>query len=202
MEIRLDVVGRRTQARQLQAIMVRLHEVADEGKILREVEDDLKRVALRLARLGYLQRRSPDGKGWRAGKSGGGDLIMSGAMLAALKVEDRESGFALVDRVGAVGGQLYGGSHQYGRTIKARGVVNLRRESGRAIRNAYAFMEGAKPLRWQTTDGRWHSAWKVRVPARPFLPRKGQLPPAWARDFERACGAIMRRHFTSSGANW
>ena len=36
----------------------------------------------------------------------------------------------------------------------------------------------------RTPDGRWHSAWKVRVPARPILPRAGELPARWAEAFE------------------
>lgn len=175
--------------------MARLRDVGGEAGVLRDIEAELESTAMRLARLGYLRRMSPEGKPWRGGKDGGGDLILSGAMFASLRVEDRPSGFALVDRVGSANGQLYGGSHQYGRTIKPRGVVNLRTSSGRAIRGAYARMEGARPLTWRTPDGRWHSAWQVRIPARPIFPRKGTLPPLWARDFERASAAILNRHF-------
>jgi hypothetical protein len=45
--------------------------------------------------------------------------------------------------------------------------------------------KGLKPMRWRTPDGRWHSAMKVRVPARPLLPGSGELRSKWATAFEQ-----------------
>jgi hypothetical protein len=227
-EIILEHAGRRSPSSQLSAIRMRLAEVASEGKWFAQVEEQLRSTAMRLVRAGYLRRESPDGVPWRLGKSSGGDLIMSGAMFASLRVEDRATGFAITDRVTAVGGSYYGGSHQYGRTIKAKGYSALRSAVpfNRSVRDRYKrgplrsgwgmtpvsgnvrlkmrahrFSDGrfryvkeadSKPLTWRTPDGKWHSAYKIRIPARPIVPRSGHLPELWSRDFERACDSILR----------
>ena len=48
-------------------------------------------------------------------------------------------------------------------------------------------------LRRRTPDGHWHSATKVRVPARPILPRSGELPSRWAEAFEAVAREQMDR---------
>jgi len=150
-----------------------LHSVAT-GQVVRTLGDALRARAIELAAQGWDARESPRGAPWRPAKGGlSGSLSLTGRLRAALRVETRPHGFALTDRAQAPGGQLYGGTHQYGRTIRAKGL---------------------KPMRWRTPDGRWHSAWKVRVPARPILPRAGELPARWAEAFE----AVLRERIARS----
>lgn len=234
MEIRLEGSGDRgSPAAQLQAIVARMREVSADRVLLEEVEAELKRTAMTLVRQGYLRRISPDGVPWKPGKSGGGDLVMSGSMFSSVRVEDRPSGFAVISRVAAIDGSYYGGSHQYGRTIRANGYEPLRQavkwngqvvarsakirsRSSQPIRAGFgvwapgrkvrlkmrAMRVGGKylysrtdqtiPLRWRTPDGQWHSAYKIRIPARPIVPRPGRLPVCWANRFEAAAGGILQ----------
>jgi len=135
------------------------------GETVQSFADALRARALELAAQGWDAKESPRGVPWRPAKGGlAGDLSLTGRLRAALRVEPRAGGFAITDRAQAASGQFYGGTHQYGRTMRARGL---------------------KPMRWRTPDGRWHSAWKVRVPARPILPRSGELPARWAQAFEQ-----------------
>lgn len=237
MEIRLEGTGDPwSQGNYLQAMVKRFRDVREERRLLIEVEESLKRTAMTLVRRGYLKRISPDGVPWRPGKSGGGDLIMSGAMFGSLRVEDRPNGFAVVSRVADVDGSYYGGSHQYGRTIRAKGYeplraavrwngqvvarsAKIRSRSSQPIRAGFgvwaqgrrarlkmrAFRVGGKylhsrteetqPMRWRTPDGRWHSAYKIRIPARPIVPRPGRMPVGWTNHFERAAGGILFKLF-------
>ena len=142
-----------------------LHRVAS-GQAVRTLGDALRSRAMELAAQGWDARESPRGTPWRPAAGGhSGGLTLTGRLRAALRVESRTRGFAITNRAQAASGQFYGGTHQYGRTIRAKGL---------------------KPMRWRTPDGRWHSAWKVRVPARPILPRSGELPARWAEAFELA----------------
>jgi len=134
------------------------------GEAVRSIGAALRARAFELAAQGWDARETPRGTPWRPAQGGfSGNLTLSGRLRAALRVETRARGFALTDRAQAASGQFYGGTHQYGRTIRAKGL---------------------KPMRWRTPDGRWHSAMKVRVPARPILPRSGELPARWAEAFE------------------
>ena len=134
------------------------------GETVRSFSVALRAKAIELAAQGWDAKETPRGTPWRPAKGGlSGSLSLTGRLRAALRVETRPRGFALTDRAQAVGGQFYGGTHQYGRTIRAKGL---------------------KPMRWRTPDGHWHSAMKVRVPARPILPRAGELPARWAEAFE------------------
>jgi phage gpG-like protein len=134
------------------------------GEAVRTIGAALRDRAFELAAQGWDARESPRGMPWRPAKAGfSGSLLLTGRLRAALQVETRARGFALTDRAQAASGQFYGGTHQYGRTVRAKGL---------------------KPMRWRTPDGRWHSATKVRVPARPILPRSGELPQRWAEAFE------------------
>lgn len=241
MEIRLEGSGKaRSSVSQLQAIVSRMREVSADRLLLAEVEEELKRTAMTLVRQGYLKRMSPDGVPWKPGKSGGGDLIMSGAMFASVRIEDRAAGFAVVSRVAAIDGAYYGGSHQYGRTIRAKGYDPIREAvkwngrtvgrskriksissqpirtglgvwaPGRRVRlkmHALRFADGkyrytktaeTKPLTWRTPDGKWHSVYKLRIPARPIVPRPGRLPVGWSNRFESAAGGIMQKVFNPS----
>jgi hypothetical protein len=151
-----------------------LHSVAT-GQVVLTLGDALRARAIELAARGWDAQESPRGAPWRPAKGGlSGGLSLTGRLRAALRVETRQRGFALTDRAQAPGGQFYGGTHQYGRTIRAKGL---------------------KPMRWRTPDGRWHSAMKVRVPARPILPRSGELPARWAEAFELVLRERMARAF-------
>ncbi len=150
---------------ELERTVESLHRVAA-GETVKSFAEVLRARAFELAARGWDTRESPRGIPWRAAKGGlSGSLSLTGRLRAALRVEARPRGFALTDRAQAASGQYYGGTHQYGRTIRAKGL---------------------KPMRWRTPDGRWHSATKVRVPARPILPRWGELPARWAEAFEVA----------------
>jgi hypothetical protein len=143
------------------------------GETVRSFGDALRARALELAAQGWDARESPRGVPWRPAKGGlSGDLSLTGRLRAALRVEARPRGFAITDRAQAASGQFYGGTHQYGRTMRAKGL---------------------KPMRWRTPDGGWHSAMKVRVPARPILPRSGELPERWAEAFELVLRERMAR---------
>jgi phage gpG-like protein len=143
------------------------------GETVQSFGEALRLRALELAAQGWDAKESPRGVPWRPAKGGlAGDLSLSGRLRAALRVEARPRGFAITDRAQAASGQYYGGTHQYGRTMRAKGL---------------------KPMRWRTPDGRWHSAWKVRVPARPILPRSGELPERWAEAFEAVLSTLERR---------
>lgn len=153
----------------------RLRQIAT-GRVQRELGEQLKKTALSLVARGWDSRETPRGAAWRPGRSGAATLQRSGAMRAALRADPRSGGFALTIRVAAPGGQLYGGTQNWGRTLKAKTPRG---------------QPGAKPMRWRSRDGRWHSAWKVRVPARQVLPRSGTLPPAWERELGAAASAIL-----------
>ena len=140
------------------------------GEVVRSIGTALRTTAFELAAQGWDARESPRGMSWRPAKGGfSGSLSLTGRLRAALQVETRARGFALTDRAQAASGQFYGGTHQYGRTIRAKGL---------------------KPMRWRTPDGHWHSAMKVRVPARAILPRSGELPPRWAEAFEAVVASV------------
>ena len=150
-----------------------LLQAAASGDTVRGIGAALRTTAFELAAQGWDARESPRGMTWRPAKGGfSGSLSLSGRLRAALQVETRARGFALTDRAQAASGQFYGGTHQYGRTIRAKGL---------------------KPMRWRTPAGHWHSAMKVRVPARPILPRSGELPPRWAEAFEAVAREQMDR---------
>lgn len=139
---------------------------AARGEAMQRVAEAMRDTALRLAERGFDAGQSPRGASWKPGKDGvSGRLKASGRLRSALRVEMRPNGFALTARAQAASGQYYGGTQQYGRTIRAK---------------------GGKPMRWKTPNGRWHSAMKVHVPARPILPRKSELPPAWGTALEAA----------------
>ncbi len=131
------------------------------GRAAEALREELRTRAVELSLESWSTRASPSGRPWR----GGASLYRSGAMRSALKAEWRPGGFALVDKVQSRTGALYGGTHQYGRTIRAK--------------------DEKKPMRFQTAAG-WRTAYKVRIPARPVLPKKGELPATWARLFEAA----------------
>jgi len=151
-----------------------LLQAAAKGDTVRTIGSALRGTAFGLAARGWDARDSPRGTPWRPAKGGlSGGLSLTGRLRAALLVETRARGFALTDRAQAASGQFYGGTHQYGRTIRAKGL---------------------KPMRWRTPDGHWHSAMKVRAPARPILPRSGELPPRWAEAFE----AVVNRQMDES----
>lgn len=144
---------------------------AGRGAAAADAIEALKKATLGLAERGFDAGRSPRGASWKAGRSGtSGRLKRSGNLRNSLRIESRPNGFALTARAAATSGSYYGGTHQYGRTIRAK---------------------GKKPMRWRSPDGRWHSAMKVRIPARPIAPRSGDLPPAWAAEFERAVVAVL-----------
>jgi phage gpG-like protein len=152
-------------------------ERAAKGDTVRTIGAALRSTAFGLAARGWDAREAPRGTPWRPAKGGfGGGLSLTGRLRAALLVETRARGFALTDRAQAANGQFYGGTHQYGRTIRAKGL---------------------KPMRWRTPDGHWHSATKVRVPARPILPRSGELPSRWAEAFETAIAGEVSATFFS-----
>ncbi|MFN7131604.1 MAG: hypothetical protein ACK4N5_05940 [Myxococcales bacterium] len=163
----------------------------------------MKETARALTFRAFETRTAPSGRPWRAGKSGGGDLVQSGALRAAIRIEDRHGGFAITNRVANTKtNKLYGGSHQYGRTIRAQGYDPMRvrvfspggkvrrvaqyawvkNANGKTVRGKplYRKSAGAKPMRWRTPDGKWHSAYKIRIPPRPIVPRSGQVPAPWA----------------------
>lgn len=178
MEIRLEGTGDPwSQGNYLQAMVKRFRDVREERRLLIEVEESLKRTAMTLVRRGYLKRISPDGVPWRPGKSGGGDLIMSGAMFGSLRVEDRPNGFAVVSRVADVDGSYYGGSHQYGRTIRAKGYEPLRaavRWNGQVVaRSAKIRSRSSQPIR--AGFGVW--AQGRRAPQDARVSRGWEVPP-------------------------
>lgn len=144
---------------------------AGRGSAVADSLEAMKKASLRLAQRSFEAGRSPRGTPWKPGQDGAsGRLQRSGRLRSALRIEARPNGFALTARARATGGAYYGGTHQYGRTIRAK---------------------GKKPMRWRSPDGRWHSAMKVRIPARPVMPRAGELPPAWASELERAVVAVL-----------
>jgi hypothetical protein len=137
------------------------------GKAAEALRQELRTRALELALASWSTRASPSGRAWR----GGASLYRSGAMRSALMAQWRPGGFALLDKVQAKSGALYGGTHQYGRTIRAK---------------------GEKPMRFMTPVG-WRAAHKVRIPARPVVPKKGELPATWARAFEAAATQVLEK---------
>ena len=149
-----------------------LEEIA-KGKAAELARATAARAALQAARAGWDAHESPDGRSWRPGMAGSGTLEASGRLRNSLRVERKEHGFSISVSAVAPGGGRYAGTQQYGRTIRAK---------------------GDKPMRWRSRDGRWHSAMKVRVPARPFLPKRSGIPPRWAESIARAIRLEMERY--------
>ena len=90
----------------------------------------MKKASLRVAQRGFDAGQSPRGASWKTGRDGAsGRLKSSGRLRSALRLEARPNGFALTARAQASSGAYYGGTHQYGRTIRAK---------------------GKKPMRWRT----------------------------------------------------
>ena len=143
------------------------------GKVVEQVREVAAKAALEAAKGGFSSRESPAGKSW------GTSLNESGQLLRSIRVVREGDGIALSASAAAspagrsYGGGLYAGTQQYGRTIRARGT---------------------KPMRWRSPDGQWHTASKVRVKARPYLPKRGGIPPKWAEQLERAIKREMGRN--------
>lgn len=173
----------------------------EKGNLAKELEVRLKKAALQEVETGWSQRVSPQGKPWRSARDGQTrTLVKSGKMRGELRAEDRVNGFAITVRANAKSGALYGGTQQYGRTIKAKGMktrsYKIFEPSGRVfsikMRGVYD-RSGAKPMKWQTPDGKWHSAYKFRVPARPVVPPKNELPAKWDEAFRAASEDLLEQ---------
>jgi hypothetical protein len=111
------------------AAEVKLAHRIGRGDAYGAVEEAMERVARGLALQSWRDKKSPAGKAWAPGTSktwgahGGkrGDLYESGNLIRSVRIEERVNGFAISIRAAAEGGQFYGGTHQYGRTIRAKG---------------------------------------------------------------------------------
>ncbi len=168
------------------------------GRTAHSIRQVAQQITWSMVTRGWDSRISPYGKPWKPGKFGAGDLKRSGNLRQGLQAQDRPNGFALIVKAKARNGKYYGGVHQYGKTIKAKGYNPARykifsplgRVSKHRLRGKYnAF--GAKPLFIVGENGKFARAWKVRVPARPMLPRKGDLPQKWDRDIRLAIAGFL-----------
>jgi phage gpG-like protein len=159
------------------------------GDAARKVVDAMKDEALHLAEEGWDRRESPEGQAWKPGLNGAGGLKLSGRLRAGLVAEDRELGFALVDRAMNDKGAFYGGTHQYGRTIRP-GNWQSRKE----YRALHGHAEKGRYLRW-FSGGRWHRSEKVRIPARPVLPKKRTIPDRWDEQLQKAAAGALEKGF-------
>jgi phage gpG-like protein len=162
---------------------------AAKGEVVKKINFAMKETALGLAKDGWDHRESPEGRAWKPGLNGAGGLKLSGRLRAGLMAEDRELGFALVDRAMNDKGAFYGGTHQYGRTIRP-GNWQSRKE----YRALHGHAEKGRYLRW-FAGGRWHRSEKVRIPARPVLPKKGTLPDLWSEPLEKVAAAVLEKEF-------
>jgi hypothetical protein len=123
--------------------------------------------ALTLAQQSFAAREAPSGRPWRAGRNGiVPSLVRTGALKGAIKTQGRPRGFAIIDVVSNAKGARYAGSQIYGRTY-----------------HVYAHRLGGARLKLRQT---W------RLPARPFVPRRSEVPPAWEREFKAAADAVLK----------
>lgn len=157
------------------------------GEAVRDVAEAMKAAALGLAEKGWDHRESPEGKSWKPGLGGAGSLKLTGRLRAGLHAEDRPGGFALVDRAMNDKGAFYGGTHQYGRTIRP-GTWQERK----AYRQVHGHAEKGRYLKW-FSGGRWHMAEKVRIPARPVLPKKGTIPDRWDEPLQEVAANVLKK---------
>lgn len=180
------------------AAQIRIAHGLKTGEAYSAIEEKLSKTAHALALKSWELKQSPSsGKAWRPSKEKGrGDLFESGKLKGSVRVEDRPNGFAISIRAQTKGGQYYGGTHQYGRTIRPRGVKTTTVKTfgpdgsvtTKKLRGHYNTF-GAKPL----IGGRW----KIRIPSRAMLPRAGQLPAAWDDAFRREIARWTARYFGS-----
>lgn len=140
------------------------------GDATRSLPKELGEASMKLVEESFRTKAGPNGRPWRQ-TPGAGDLHDSGRLQAGMRLGMRAGGFAIVNIARSRGGSLYAGTHQYGRTIRAKGPA----------------------MKYRGGDGRWHAAVKVRIPARPILPGKRTLPLRWNNEFTRVTARFFAK---------
>jgi hypothetical protein len=212
-----------TRAVAVLAAEVKLAHRISRGDAYGVIEERLEEVATHLAHRAWETKRSPSsGRPWRPGTSKGrGDLFESGNLFKSVAIEERTNGFAITIRAHASGGQLYGGTHQYGRTIRSKGLKtasykmimpagSMSRQRERGVKNSFGkaatvrTFSGATSIATVKQRGVYHGTetakrliggkWKLRIPARAMLPKGGQLPADWEEAFTREITKWIMRY--------
>jgi phage gpG-like protein len=126
--------------------------------------------ALSLTLDGFKASRDPYGKEWEPLRlrTGGLPLLDTGRFRNSITTELTEHGF----RIGT--NMISARVHQFGATIVPKVAKALRFSVGRGKKK------------------RWFTRKKVVIPARPYLPRENEPPPAWTRAFQRLLETTMK----------
>ena len=148
--------------------------------------------ALTQVQLGFRRETDPDGQPWAPLKYRQGKILRDTGRLAnSFTARPTDGGFAVGTNVG------YAVYHQEGTAGRMAGASRLQPTSkrGRFLSKGKAAKQktGAVALRRLT-----FAAGGGSIPARPMVPRGGQLSEPWARAIDKACDIAMRRIFRGS----
>lgn len=154
----------------LRKLQVALGETA-RGKTRLDLAKALAAEALDLIDDGFATGTAPDGSKWEplhpTLSRSGQPLRDTGRLQRSYTARVTNSGFVVGTNT------RYAVTHQEGRTIVPR---------------------YAPALRWKVRGGKWFSAQKVTIPARPMVP-EGELGPKWSNAFTEAARDLVNSRF-------
>lgn len=154
----------------LRRLQVALGEAA-KGETRRELAKALADEARDLVDEGFASGTAPDGTPWKALhptlSRSGQPLRDTRHLQGSFTTRVTNAGFVIGTNV------RYAVTHQEGRTITPK---------------------RAPALRWKVRGGKWFSAQKVTIPARPMVP-EGELGPKWTNAFTEAARDLINSRF-------
>lgn len=156
----------------LKRLSVRLARLGNQ-QVLAAAARELGDESLRLVQDGFERGRSPHGQKWRRprGRPGGRPLLDTGRLRASITTRTRgRMGFEIGTNA------IYGAVHQYGATIRPKRAKYLAFRTG-GVRGGKTQRRGGKLGKGES----WVFAKQVTIPARPYLPDEGAMPGPWLR---------------------
>jgi len=135
----------------------------------------------------FEESRSPYGSPWLPLKRRkGAPLVDTGRLKRSLRVTARDGAIVIETVI------PYAAVHQFGADLGTRTQVQPRAATGRFMSRARA----ARRRRGAVSVSIFRSG-GGRIPARPFLPRDGDLPPRWLEDYRVIAEVFLDSYFGS-----